>query len=335
MGQPMASPFRWPSPEWQLVVRASAPTPHNVDAHRVDWSHVTAIALQQRVYPRAFAQLSRLAPPEQMIRLHAQVTRNAQAALANTARTAAVVRLLDEAGVESIVLKGPLLARQLYGDLAGRVAGDVDVLVPEARLLAAARALANAGYRHQTPLTPASLRRLRKAEHDVAFVHPADQILVELHADIAQPHYGYRPNLGAWWEARRPTQIGETTAFLLSPEHAYLLSVLHAAKHRWNRLDLVMDMAAYAESDLDRVAVRREAAQAWLLRPLDAGEAVVASVYGEAAPGSALVRQAMSQMVDAQELGRWGGLRFDVQLRDRLADKARYVWKRLVSAKLP
>ena len=335
MGQPMASPFRWPSPEWQLVVRASAPTPHNVDAHRVDWSHATAIALQQRVYPRAFAQLSRLLPPDQRSELQAQVTRNARAALANAARTVAVVRLLEEAGVESIVLKGPLLARQLYGDLAARVAGDVDVLVPESRLLVAARALANAGYLPQTPITPASLRRMRKAEHDVAFVHPADRILVELHADIAQPHYGYRPDLGAWWEARRPTEIGDTKISVLSPEHAYLLSVLHAAKHRWNRLDLVMDLAAYAESDMDRAAVRRAAAQAWLLRPLEVGEAVVTSVYGEAAPGSALVRQAMSQMVDARELGRWSGLRFDVQLRDRLADKAHYVWRRLVSAKLP
>jgi hypothetical protein len=335
MGQPMASPFRWPSPAWQLVVRASAPTPHIVDAHGVDWSHVTAIAVHQRVYPRAFAQLSRLLPPEQRSGLHAQLTRNARAALANTARTAAVVRLLEEAGVASIVLKGPLLARQLYGDLAARVAGDVDVLVPESTLLTAARALADAGYRHPTPITPESLRRLRKAEHDVAFVHPADEILVELHADIAQPHYGYRPDLAAWWAARRPADIGGATVSVLSPEHAYLLSALHAAKHRWNRLDLVMDLAAYAESDLDRAAVRREAARAWLLGPVETGEAVVASVYHDAPLESSLVRQAMSQMVDTKEFGRWRGLRFDVQLRHQWVDKLRYVWRRLVSAKLP
>lgn len=324
-----------PDPEWQFVINACAPTPRTPDPGAIpNWARVNAIALQQRVFPRLFASASELIPPEYGAALQALIRQNARAALANVARTVTVTRLLAEAGVETIVLKGPLLARQLYGDLAARVSGDVDLLVPESQLLRAARTLAEAGYLHHTPISAEALRRLRKSEHDIAFAHPEDQILVELHADIAQPHYGYRVDLGCWWGERRQTMVGEADLRVLSPEHAYLLSALHAAKHRWHRLDLVSDLAAYARLALNRAQIREEASRAWLLRLIETGEAMVAAVFGGTPPDSGLVAEAMSQMTEAEELGRWDGVWFDLRLRERWRDKAHYLRKRLISAKL-
>jgi hypothetical protein len=273
-------------------------------------------------------------PAEHATALRTHVTRNLQAALANVARTAEVARLLAAAAVETIVLKGPLLARRLYGDLAARVSGDVDLLVPEAKLILAARILSEAGYQPETEITPDALRRLRRVEHDVGFRHPSDGILIELHADIAQPHYGYRVDLERWWAGRTETQIGDATVAVLSLEHAYLMSALHAAKHRWHRLDLIADLAAYQRLGVDRGVIHQEAAAAWLLRPVETGEAIAAGVFRGAPPRSGPARAAIAQMIAGKEFGRWPGIWFDVRLRERWRDRLRYLRKRLISAKL-
>ncbi len=317
-----------------FIVEACAPAyrePHTLPA---SWPRVIQLCRTHRVYPRVWARRGELFPAEHATPMRAIVAENAVAALRNVARTVEAVKLLSAAGVESLVLKGPLLSHDLYGDVALRVSGDIDLLVREADLLPAAHALAGAGYRHPAEITQAALAKLRKREHDVSFFHPDDDTLLELHADIAQPHYGYRLDLEEWWRARRLRSLGSDTVQIPRLEHAYLLTALHAAKHRWHRLDLVADVAAFLELGIDVTAVHQIAAKTWLLPSILAGEGIAAWVFGQKPSSTRVVRKAISQLVDEQEFGRWDGLAFDLRLRPRRADKARYLWKRLISAKL-
>ena len=266
--------------------------------------------------------------------MRALVAENSVRALRNVARTVEVAGLMRAAGIQSMVLKGPLLAHDLYGDVALRVAGDIDLLVRESELLAAATKLSDAGYQPEVAVTAKSLARLRRTRHDVGFAHPEDGTLIELHADIAQPHYGYRLNLAGWWERARARPLGGDTVVTPGLEHAYLLTALHAAKHRWHRLDLVADVAAFGRLGIDRDFVVGEASQAWLLRHIEAGEQLAAWLFEEKQPTLGTVFRAEAQLVAGKDLGRLDGLAFDLGLRERPADKARYLWKRLITAKL-
>jgi hypothetical protein len=330
----MASSLLSINPELAFLIDACASTPRAPATAPADWPRVIQLAREHRVYPRLWANRSDAFPSEHAAPMLALVAGNAVAALRNVARTMEAVRLLNTAGLESLVLKGPLLAQDLYGDVALRVAGDIDLLVRETEFPRAAETLAAAGYRHPTGITPAALARLRKREHDLAFFHPEDETLVELHADIAQPHYGYRVDLEDWWRRRRVRSLGADTVFLPSLEHAYLLAALHAAKHRWHRLDLVSDIAAFLRLGIDVEKVHRDAAKAWLLSPVCAGEAIAAWMFEGKTSNSRPVRDAVSQLIAGEDLGRWAGMGFDLRLRERKAQKARYLWKRLVSAKL-
>ena len=60
-----------------------------------------------------------------------------------------VLRLLTDAGIPVIALKGAYLAVGVYGDIALRPMGDVDLLVPKNRLAPARKALVDGGYREQ------------------------------------------------------------------------------------------------------------------------------------------------------------------------------------------
>jgi hypothetical protein len=321
-------------PELAFVVGASGPAARPDPALVRYWERVVQLAVRHRVFPRVWNAASSYFPPAQAETLRLLARQNARAALLNLARTIEVARLLRDHSIEPIVLKGPLLSYQLYGQYAARVSGDIDLLVAPAELLPAAEALAEAGYQHHTPITAGALARHLKSQHDIAFAHPVEQTLVELHVDIAQPHYGYRVDLDRWREERQCVQVGGAELAVLSREHAYLLAGLHAAKHRWDRLDLIADMAAYGQIALDFGKIEAEASQAWMLRAIRTGQALVALFYGDAAPPTGVVRDVSSKVVASQKFGRLGGLWLDLRLRERTRDQGRYLLRRLLSAKL-
>ncbi len=73
-------------------------------------------------------------------------TATARALILDSA-AATAVRCLRDVGVESILLKGPVLARWLYDDGSVRTYGDVDLLVSPRHTEAAVAALGAMGYK--------------------------------------------------------------------------------------------------------------------------------------------------------------------------------------------
>jgi hypothetical protein len=97
--------------------------------------------------------------------------------LARDLATAEAVDSLRGAGVRSIVLKGPSIARWLYGDGSPRPYVDSDLLVSAARLDAAARVLASIGY-----CAHLDDRRVPSADvHHLWLLRPSDGARLELH----------------------------------------------------------------------------------------------------------------------------------------------------------
>ena len=85
--------------------------------------------------------------------VEAELAANRSRGLALEALSARFVERLDQAGFPSLVLKGPLLARRLHGDVGFRLSNDVDLLVSRNDLFAAAEALETFGYALEpTPL---------------------------------------------------------------------------------------------------------------------------------------------------------------------------------------
>jgi hypothetical protein len=325
----MAISFLSSDPELEFVVRASGPTPAGPDDTNVrDWGRVVALAVHHRVYPRVWQRAASSFPEPFRGALSQHVQTNARAALQNLAATIDTIALLRDAGVEPIVLKGPLQARLLYGDYALRVAGDIDLLVPAAQLQQAGGALSGAGFRHHTPLSTDALKRHQKTEHDIAFVHPATGLLVELHVDIAQPLYGYRVDLAHWRQSVERHTVGNVSLTVLSPEHGYLLCALHAAKHRWHRLDLVADIAAYMALGQNARSSTDRHLQTWMSALVTVGEELAAGFYGAGRIQTKVVQEVALKVMAGSEFGRWGGIWLDVRLRDRRTEQGRYLLNR-------
>ena len=323
---------RWPSAELRFVIDACAPAPSTPSVpYNIDWQQVHQLANRHRVLPRVWKHAAQVIPADHAGPLREQAAQHAQNNLGLLARTIEVVQLLEQQGIESIVLKGPLLAQRLYGDFALRVCADVDLLVAPDRFPDAAQLLAAAGYHHHTALDAAALARHRRTQHDLAFAHPLDNTLIELHADVAQPHYGFHMPLEAWWQDRLHVQVAGQRLGMLRDEHAYLMVLLHAAKHRWHRLDLVADLAAFGTLPLDWAAIRRSTQRTGMVRALATGQALAAHFFSDdGALGNRLVRRLAQRTVQGKDAARWAGIWLDIQLRERWRDRARYLYGRTI-----
>jgi hypothetical protein len=125
-----------------------------------------------------------------------------------------VRRTLATIGVDTLLLKGLLLAERLYGGIDRRPQFDVDVLVRRRELRRAARALVRAGFESQAyDLHSRTLIR--------------DGIKVDLHGSLRWAP-AYRLAEGAVWADVREVAIAGTTVPALSDEYALVLLVLAA-----------------------------------------------------------------------------------------------------------
>ena len=317
----------WFNPELAFVANASvAPTDARVAENVRDWRLVLGLAIEHRVFPRVLHFGGVHIPDEFVHLLREHVTRNSRAALGNIARTIEVVELLSRNHVAPLVLKGPLLSYDLFQDHGLRVSGDVDVLVPEHQLLDAARILVGAGYAHHTTITKAGLQKHRRTEHDVAFAHPDDDTLIELHAHIAQPHYSFNVDLSTWWQSARSHRVAGQELRTPSLENAYLMAVLHAARHRWSRLDLIADVAAFEGVQFDRAMVRSCAEQSGVLRIMHVAESMAALLRAgrSRGPEARVVASLMKKLAQGSTFSRWAGFWLDIGIRERASDRFRY-----------
>jgi hypothetical protein len=320
--------YAWPDPEIAFVAKASVGA---ADGSAVrDWRRVISLALRHRVFPRVLRYAAKTLPPHAAAALREHAALNSKAALANLARTLHVHQLLTSRGVQPLIIKGPLLSRELYRDVTTRVSGDVDVLVPQAQFVKAARLLAADGYLHHTRVSPAALEKHRRSEHDVAFAHLEDGILVELHADIAQPHYAYRLSISDMWKTARTHVVGGVALNTPSLENAYIIAALHAARHRWSRLDLIADVAAFEGADMDWTAVQHIATQGGIRRIVEVAETLTAFIRDGrvSANPPLLVETLLKNLAQGADFSRWRGFWVDWSVRERSSDRLAYALRR-------
>lgn len=112
------------------------------------------------------------------------VAANRARGLAIEALAGHVVERLDTAGIRSLPLKGPLLARRLHGDEGLRATNDLDLLVDRPQIDAALAVLREFGYEAE-PLDP-DLRADGLPDLHYTLRHPAGRLTrIELHWRIA------------------------------------------------------------------------------------------------------------------------------------------------------
>jgi len=215
--------------------------------HPIDWQPVLDSARRHGVAPLAYQELRAapdgLVPPESLATLQRFHFENTRRCLLLTGWLRRVVDRLDRAGVQAVPYKGPVLAALAYGTLGARQAGDLDLLIDPADLATARQALEADGFRPQVPLLDWQERQLVRSAHPYGLIHDAAGVVVELHWSVSPRSLS--SGLGAALPRERLEEVAVAgTCFLTLPIDLLLVALcVHGAKHVWERLGWVVDVA--------------------------------------------------------------------------------------------
>jgi hypothetical protein len=162
-----------------------------------------------------------------------------------TLRMAAeLFRVLDQfapAGIGALVVKGPVLAVRAYGDPAVRSYGDLDLLVRRGDIRRSTELLLAAGYRAAVPLAAIEAGKI---PGQYLFSKPDSNLLLELHNDLTLRYFPRRLPLETWFERQVHVRLDSREVPALSLEDELVLICVHGAKHLWERLMWIADVAA-------------------------------------------------------------------------------------------
>lgn len=163
--------------------------------------------------------------------------------LALAALGAEVSEALHAAGVRSILIKGPLLVRWLYGSETARASSDLDLLIDAATVGAAEAVLEQLGFARVV----IGVGAVERPRHASTWVRASDARPVDLHTTVVGVGVS-PPEAWAALEARTAHETLEGAAVEVPrPEARLVLIALHAAQHGEREPQPLRDLARALE----------------------------------------------------------------------------------------
>src|SRR6267378_1376869 len=276
----------------------------------VDWARLLALAEEHGVTGHLTASLrgleEGLIPPE--IR-QALVDRQRAQIFFTLRLTAELFRILEQftsEGIGALVVKGPVLAVRAYGDPAMRAYGDLDLLVRPRDIRRATELMIAAGYDAAVPLSAIDAGKI---PGQYLFSRPDSKLIVELHNDLTLRYFPRRLPLEDFFARQIRVPLDAHEAPALSVEDELVLISIHGAKHFWERLMWLADVAALVSRqtgiDWQRVADSAQAVGAE--RMLNTGLRLASDWLQARLPGKvqAMVEADRVAARLAEQSGRW------------------------------
>ena len=241
-------------PELEFILCAArGNTPANREraeqllADGVVWAEVLASAIEHRLEPALddFVRgLDRRHLPE--------IQRSALADLASISSRSSLIflgevirlnGLFHAARIPAIPFKGPVLGCLAYPKFAHRTCVDLDFVLPQSRISEAAGLMQSDGYHALFDPAETQAGRDGHAPGQYAFASDIKRISVELHTERTLRYFSRPIDLDAMNARLISVQIGGKSLHTFSVEDLLVMLSVHGAKHFWERLAWIVDIA--------------------------------------------------------------------------------------------
>jgi Uncharacterised nucleotidyltransferase len=223
-----------PSPEAELLLTrvcvsgCAAERSPSEDVDTMDWLAVAQLAEREKLLGVLWPALSgeRGAIPDALaaaMRRQALVSEFRMNALRG--RLGEVIRLLDDHGIEVMLLKGAALAFTRYESFARRPMGDLDLLIRDHQADEAWALLRAAGW---SPEREGLDSFYAVHQHLCPLVAPGGaEVVVELHRSLLHGQGPFQLSTAEVWAAALPVEVDGRTVKVPAPEHLALHLCIH------------------------------------------------------------------------------------------------------------
>src|SRR5439155_9678517 len=130
----------------------------------------------------------------------------------------------------------------LYGDLADRASGDIDLLAKRDNVVEIRGILISNGYRVKTtPHWYSSSACLRSRENEMSFVGPSG-VSIDVHWRLIPPFFASPCDELDPWRSLTSVSLAGQAVETLGPECLFLFLCSHGSKHIFERLGWICDV---------------------------------------------------------------------------------------------
>lgn len=243
------------TPEYQLLLACArvelTPNDHDriaaLTQQPMAWDVLGREATRHGLLPLLHRQLKACSPPTcpaKWLRTWGQDSLHLLARnLGLVAELAAVGKLLAEAQVPFLCLKGPSLASAAYGNLRLRPFSDLDILVRPEHARRACEQISRRGFVPQFTLSGKWWDLFLRTRSELTFQREHPLSLAEVHWGLLPPGYTFTPTASPLWERAEDVVVESLTVRTLGRDDNLLFLCLHAAKHSWERMIWLVDLA--------------------------------------------------------------------------------------------
>lgn len=330
---------------------------HQLAKGALDWKRVGEIARLHRLRPLVFKHLKAenlwgVAPAEIWagIQRHAAMIIGRNLSQAN--ELTKILRRLREGGIEAIPFKGPVLALRSYGNLGLREFVDMDLLLRKNDILKAKKILQELGF-----TSPWKQNEEWEAQHidtqlGCDFSSADRRVQLELHWSFIQKWLSYEVDLDSIWARAQVLDLAGLPVKIISREDLLIYLCAHGAKHHWERLFWIIDIAEIVrgEKNMDWERLILDARRHGSWRVVALGLHLAKCLLNAPVPDKVWTEvnrdQAVSQLARSvgawlfneekrPASGAWVETRFYLNVKERLADRAAYSWHLLKLAMAP
>jgi hypothetical protein len=282
---------------------------------------------------RALAEFEGEIPSEALLQLKQRNQTNLHKAMLLSRELIRIVDHLAAGGVEVLPYKGLALAEAVYGDIALRQTGDIDLLIRARDLARAREAARGLGYTPHAELSAAEERAYLKSGYECAFDGAAGRNLLEVQWAILPRFYAVEFDVDGIFARAVTLPVAGREMKTPGYEDLFLILAVHAAKHVWGRLIWLCDLARIMERpDLDWDWIWGRARSLGIVRMVRVSMLLASQMLGAEIPAGAEILADRSVERFAEEIrGAIPGGEFDVEsveyfrlmmrLRERLRDR--------------
>ena len=221
----------------------------------LDWKHLTQTAARHRmlvIVARAVLDHAADCVSEDTRATLRRVCRSSTAeSMRKLGQLLTVLEVLEEAGIRSLPLKGPVLAQMAYGDLGLRMSSDLDVLLSGTDLRAAVGKLQTRGYRLQLQLGERQMAELVRFGCELWLAPAGGGAPLELHWAIVPRNIGCGLDMDRVGQRAVTVNVLGRAVLWPQADDLFLILCLHGSKHRWGQLELMHSVAELAAKGRD------------------------------------------------------------------------------------
>jgi hypothetical protein len=238
------------SAEWLALLQCANPQLaadrlSEVFRKTLDWSRLLMLAEEQGVLPlltKGIGELDEGIVPSE-VRQKLRDAARAQT-LFTLSLTAELFRVLDRfaaLGIGVLPTKGPVLSARCYGDPGLRQYTDLDLVLRDADIERATEAMMAL---HYEPKVPLKAIHAGKIPGEYVFSQSDTKLLVELHTERTFRYHPKPLSVEKLFERQARVRFDGHDVPSLSTEDELILICIHGAKHFWERLMWIADVAA-------------------------------------------------------------------------------------------